>query len=205
VLLAPNVPDAAEYLVEHARVAGISVDRNWFRDRLPRTPSEPTALLREECLRRIGRFSTRVTRRTSFDPSLDLWGFTSTQLPQRFWPCSTPRTLRRTLHLGDPAKQAFVSLALARLLCGSWEQAALLLGWAGHLGRNRARYVIGKIPRPDHSSLIAEIESLARRMRTCPPRLSFASQRLAVTAPLTDMFAPPCGGTWCPCQSVGAN
>ncbi len=203
VLSADSAAEGADQLLRIARTAGIEPDRHWFRDRLPKQPTPAMAQLVEVALSQSGRFSTRITRTRPQDP---LWGYTADQLPQRFWACGIPETLRHVARLSDPAKQAFTSLCLARLLAGTWTDGALALGWVPASGRTRSRNAIGKTPPEHRAALLRQVAELARRMDRCPPTVTFRDKRTDPSASLASMYTPPCGRGWCPCPAqVGAT
>lgn len=197
VLATASPAEGAENFLRDIREAGIEPDSHWFRDRLPNQPTSAMSELVQATLAHTGRFTTRVTRTLRPDP---LWGYTADQLPQRFWPCTIPTALQHAAHLSSPAKEAFVSLCLARFLSGSWTEGARLLGWRAATGPNRARNVIGKTPATHRDLLISELSAIAHSMDRCPPSITFASRRLGPEAQLASMYAPACGREWCPCQ-----
>lgn len=199
VVLCESPLEAAGRFLDQAGAAGVRLDSNWFRDRLPEQPSPPVRQLREACLAQTGRFSTRITRRACIDTSLDIWCYSAAQIPPRFWACSIPATLRATPHLGEATKQAFVSLTLAYFLCGSWGQAGQLLGWSEIQGRNRSRHVIGRVQPSQRGKLLEEIRALAARLSHCPPATRFDHLRPTPDTAIAHMAAPICGQGWCPC------
>lgn len=174
------------------------IDKNWFRDRLPRKQS-PLAPLYEKVLSTQGRFSTQLRRHTQ--QALSLYPVTAEQIPQRAWPCALPKQLleipgRPTL----PMRQAFVSLSLARVLTGDWTSAAQHLDFPSKSGAQWARYVISQIPKDMRTSVSQEILQLLPIIQSAP---QYERKPISDASQLKQALTGECKkhneDAWCPC------
>lgn len=190
---------AAEALHTIFREKGVQVDKNWFRDRLPRQTS-PIKHVYEELLQGEGRVSTQLRR--SHQQTLGLFPVKAEQIPHLFWKCNLPRVLadldiKPTVRM----RSVFVSLAMARILIGNWETAAESLGLPRMKGRQWSRYVIGAIPIRDRRTINAAILDILSLLGQAP----IAARPAVVTT--QDLLRSPWPGCvhldsaskWCPC------
>lgn len=190
---------AAEALHTIFHEQGVYVDKNWFRDRLPKQTS-PLKHVYEELLQGEGRISTQLRR--SHQQTLGLFPVTVEQIPHLFWRCNLPQTLadldiKPTVRM----RAVFVSLAMARILIGNWETAAESLGLPRSKGPQWSRYVIGAIPVRDRRTINATIIDTLSVLGQAP---TAARPEIGTTQDLLRSPWPGCvhhdsASTWCPC------
>lgn len=198
--LADDARQGAEVLRAALDRFGIAPDQHWLRDRLPSSPS-PLEPVYEYVLRSSGRVSTQLRRYRQ--QTLGAFDLSASQIPQLAWPCSVPPELARVQ--GGPSelmRRAFVSLSLARVVTGDWEDAAEALAFPPRLGNQWSRYVIGRVPAQDRGAMSLALMRLIGCLPESPvsPRHPVSSARELDQAHAARCRQEDAGGTWCPCS-----
>ncbi len=161
ILLAPDLTEAAEALVETSRLADVAIDANYFRDRLGSAPA--LAPLFERALKVSGRPSTRVRRLSQ--GTLDLYDYGSEHVPQLFWTCMLPPALSH--HVGRPSTtmiRAVASLCTARIVSDGWDEAADALKFPRAAAKQWRRYVFTNLDTNAKEEFLESVEKAAARL-----------------------------------------
>ena len=173
---------------------GVPLDRQHLRH----PPTAGLARTFEAALLECGRMSTRLGRSKTL--LLPLFTLRAEQIPQLFWRCSMPSALTR--RSGKPSQEmraAFMSLSVARIITGTWDDAGVALGFPDGAGRRWSRYVIEHLSSEQRAEIAAYAMSLTQAMTSAPVQ---ARQSLRDARDLAAAIPSPCGqvdAVWCPC------
>lgn len=195
VLVSEDVTTASERLTTLLQSQDVPIDRMHLR----RAPTERLRQVFERCLAGSGRVSTRLSR--SHGTVLPLYPVRTEQIPQRMWPCSMPTTLSAVLGKpSEPVRQAFMSLCVARIVAGTWEEAAAALAFPPGAGRRWSKYVVEHLTVDQRRDTAAHALRLATAMSRAPKQ---SHRQMWSTAELRDASVPTCAAVdpkgWCPC------
>lgn len=174
-----TVREAAEALRPRL---GPQVDANWFRDRLPDEPV--LAAVYGQALSRHGRVSTQLRRlaeRTSHQPPLPAYDYTSANVPQRIPESWMPQILRE--RKGKPSQamlQTVIALAVARLVEGDWTDAARSLELPESKGRQWSNYAISRLSDEEKQALVDTTMRLANALSSKQTPRNYSAERVLV-------------------------
>lgn len=193
VLDATNPAEAARIIRDAS-----SLNADWTHNEVLKTVSNrhgPLAPVLDHLLAGAGRVTTRLRRRQLFFPvtqaSID-------QVPVLLWRCAVPDQLCKQM---KPRHMQFLmSLSLARMITGTWEDAAEGLGFTGDRGRAWSKYLVNKTP-PTARALIPDAcQSVMKALPAARKQPRFPLNNLRQ---LEQLPTPVCGREeatqWCPC------
>lgn len=203
VVLAPDLKSAAAALNHVCSRSRVSLDVNFFRDRLG--SDRTLGQLYSEALKQRGRPSTRIRRLSQ--GTLDLYGFGSDDVPQLFWTCMLPPELRHKA--GRPSTtliRAVASLCLVRMVTSGWDHAAEALAFPYRAAKQWRRYVFTALTKEGKHELVVELEAAGTRIRTIPGVAYGSSRALVVkAADLSGAQQPFCPSDLCRGKRLGCG
>jgi len=142
-----------------------------------------------------GRVTTKLRRQQLFFPVSET---TIDQIPLLLWRCAIPLQL---LQVRKPLQiQFLLSLSLARMITGTWEDAAEGLGFSSDRGRAWSKYLVNKTTREARQAIPGLCHTLLAILKSAPPqqRLPLGNLRQLGELPDLDCWrANP--QVWCPC------
>jgi len=194
VMKANDPAEAARFIRDAS-----SSTAEWTHNEVLKTVSNrhgPLAPVLDHLLAGAGRVSTRLRRGQLF---FSVTEASIEQVPVLLWLCAVPNRLRTQMK--PKHMQFLMSLSLARMITGTWEDAAEGLGFPGDRGRAWSKYLVNKTPATARSLIPDACQSVMKDLPAAPkqPRLPLDNLRQ-----LEQLPDPVCGRAdetqWCPCR-----
>ena len=193
VLASPDSEEAARIITQHSSTTDDFTHNEVLKLVSQRTgPISPIA---DHLLAPAGRVSTQLRRRQLYFTVTDA---TCNQVPLLFWRCALPQNLAAS---GADVKMRFlVSLSIAKMITGTWEDAAEGLGFPRHRGRAWSKHLINSVPRDVRPLLGKTCQDALQSLSNAPiqPRASLPTLRQLTTLPETTCHYDD-EAAWCPC------
>lgn len=198
VLASPDSEEAARIITQHA-----STREDFTHNEVLKLVSRrkgPIGPIADHLLAPAGRVSTQLRRRQLYFTVTDA---TCNRVPLLFWRCALPREL---VAGGADIKMRFlVSLSMAKMITGTWEDAAEGMGFPRDRGRAWSKHLINSVPRDLRPLVGKTCQDALRSLSSAPiqPRASLPTLRQLTTLPETTCHYDD-ETAWCPCRAKGA-
>ena len=193
VLASPDSEEAARIITQHSSTTDDFTHNEVLK--LVSRRTGPISPIADHLLAPAGRVSTQLRRRQLYFTVTDA---TCNQVPLLFWRCALPQNLAAS---GADVKMRFlVSLSMAKMITGTWEDAAEGLGFPRHRGRAWSKHLINSVSRDLRPLLGKTCQDALQSLSNAPiqPRASLPTLRQLTTLPETTCHYDD-EAAWCPC------